>query len=201
MDYRVLAASLFAGTVICCVWVWAEVWNLHRIRASYRRRWVSFVRTAGLSRPLPMGRVAANARASLDAFTQVSSAARAQQSAVLSPASVSRTRHLLPTYTPSDPEHTGLPIETLAEFRLVHRRATGVIVITGRGSRARAHLTDCPSLTDDNFTKKVITNQGRGGSYFYFAHFDDAAGELDARWCKICAQPGGASSAQVDRSR
>jgi hypothetical protein len=64
-----------------------------------------------------------------------------------------------------------------------------VIVITDRGgSRARAHRPDCPSLTDDNFTKKVITNAGKGGGYFFFERFDDAARELSACWCKTCVQ-------------
>jgi len=196
MDWRVLAVSLFAGGVVCCVWLWTQTWNgrrgvardptfgIRRLMVAQHEDSVVVDQVGAVASQSP--RAAAPARVPLPVPARQRAPAPAATSAAL-PVSLPQAS------TRAAPRSTSLHIQTLAQFRLLHRFASGVIVITNRGGRARAHHLDCSSLTTANFTKKVITNAGKGGGYFYFAHFEDAARELGANWCKTCAQPDAAS--------
>ena len=177
-----------------------QAWELHRKRAGFHQRRVSLVRSGHSPRSVSADWTEASGSAPVDTLEQIPSVGQAQDTA-LSPPTLSRAQWAWPAHKPPEGDELNkraLPIETLAVFRLLHRYSTGVIVITNRSARARAHLTDCPSLTDDNFTKKVITNGGKGGGYFYFARYDDAARELNASWCKTCAQLETEPVAQVE---
>ena len=66
-------------------------------------------------------------------------------------------------------------IRTLEEFRGVTGQPVGVIVVTDTTWESKAHRTDCPYVTESNFTTRVVEGRNRNGRYYYFFRYDDAA--------------------------
>ena len=87
-------------------------------------------------------------------------------------------------------------IRTLEEFRGVTRQPVGVIVVTDTAWESKAHRTDCPYITESNFSTKVIEERNKNGRYYYFFRYDDAAQQTGARPCRLCS-PGDTSVASV----
>jgi hypothetical protein len=198
MGVRVLVVPILTGVSVCSVWLWMQGRNERRTLAGYASAGTTLLRAAQRAGVLLLeqveavtawrSRTVAQARAPLPVPVRQEAPARVAVSR-LAPAP--QRQELA---APRTPRSTSLRIETLAQFRLLHHFSNGVIVITNRSGRARAHETECSSLTAANFTKKVITNEGKGGAYYYFAHFEDAVRELGARRCKTCAQAASTSA-------
>ena len=78
-------------------------------------------------------------------------------------------------------------IRTLEEFRGVTRQPVGVIVVTDTTWESKAHRTDCPYVTESNFSTKVVEERNKNGRYYYFFRYDDAAQQTGARQCRLCS--------------
>jgi len=184
MDIGVLGFSVLAGLVAVSLAGCVQAWNLRRVRAGPRRKHVGPTSPTVAKSP---DRKVANNRLGLESLDQALSRDPIVQSTSAAPTPSTRAQQVSPSALVEKADSSvGLRIETLAEFRMFHGNPAGVIVITDGGSRAKVHRADCPSLTEANFSKKVLTNEGRRGGYRFFANFGDAERQLTVRGCKTC---------------
>ena len=60
-------------------------------------------------------------------------------------------------------------------------------MVTDTAWEAKAHRTDCPYVTEANFTTKVVEGRNKNGRYYYFLRYEDAAQQTGARQCRLCS--------------
>ncbi|MDQ3631356.1 MAG: hypothetical protein M3417_08855 [Actinomycetota bacterium] len=77
------------------------------------------------------------------------------------------------------------PLTTLDQFRERVGGRFGVIVIDddARGQPI-AHHRECPYVSEDSFSEKVIDGDGDNGNYYWAKNSRIAAEQLGARRCK-----------------
>jgi hypothetical protein len=185
VDYKALGLAILAGIVAVSLAALFQSWHPRRVRTRLRR---GHRRTHRALQTVSPPEIVASESPAREDFEFVSSQEPIQQSTIALPAPHGQP---VSSRTPLARYSSGgrvFPIETLEEFHSFHKNTVGAIVITDGRSRAKAHRPDCPTLTDANFTKKVITNQSKSGKYFYFTRLEDAARQLNARRCHICLQ-------------
>jgi hypothetical protein len=81
-------------------------------------------------------------------------------------------------------------LTTVEAFRERQRAPFGVIVIWDRVRDAPiAHHRECPFVSEDSFTEKVIDGAGKNGRYWWAKNSRIAAEQLGARRCGHSADP------------
>lgn len=76
-------------------------------------------------------------------------------------------------------------LRTMEDFREVKKLDTGFIVITDKLTGNKVHIPSCVWVKEDNFIKKVISNNGDIGSYYWIANRD--ADRWNATSCRKCS--------------
>lgn len=76
-------------------------------------------------------------------------------------------------------------LKTVEDFREVKNANQGLIVITDNANGNKVHKPSCVWVKEDNFIKKVITNNNSQGYYYWIS--DKAADLWNAAPCKKCS--------------
>jgi hypothetical protein len=71
-------------------------------------------------------------------------------------------------------------LTTKEDFREVIKRGGPIVITDSTGNRYHANPWSCGHVEMDNFTTKVIVNQGKGGGYFSVANLTEARERWDS---------------------
>jgi len=78
-------------------------------------------------------------------------------------------------------------IGTIEKFREILTNSKGVILITDDATGDQIHLIKCTHVTEANFNKKVIQNQSKNGTYYWYENIPHAMKDhLDFQPCGDC---------------
>jgi len=101
--------------------------------------------------------------------------------------SVKLTKLQIPTSDNEKPNQNISPgeIVTINEFTKITLENEGYIVVTDTATGARYHKPNCRFITHSNFRKKVITNKGKNGSYYWVKSLKEAL-QHKAKPCDTC---------------
>lgn len=77
-------------------------------------------------------------------------------------------------------------VKSVEEFTQIRLNDTGVIVITDTAFGSRVHIPNCPKVTSENFSEKVIMNKNRNGRYYWVDNLVTAVRVLKALRCPEC---------------
>lgn len=80
-----------------------------------------------------------------------------------------------------------LKIRTIEEFELIKKNNEGYIIVVDKPNKTRrVHSTNCLHVDIINFTKKVIDNKEKNGSYYWNNTLKEAMSESEAEECLVC---------------